>query len=254
VQLSSIQRLQDRAAIKVRYSVDPTLNKVFVGRPLPNAEYIEDINAYSCETPVVATSEESIFDKTMTALYHYKFGDPRYLNLSAGVSLSSGSVGGSIRNLVCNEGMATPSVAKDRLSLMNFTSLSSTVVGDGDLFFEPLQDFGDNSNEKKLLFVFQFYDERKIQLPIEPAAIANLVNLSNLPSYRIQLDNVRLLCAEKKLASIKSEFYDASNKLVYMTARDLTVNITDWIEIKDGAQSPLASLYRIFCNSGEATK
>lgn len=254
VQLSSIQRLQDRAAIKVRYSVDPTVNKVFMGRPLPDAEYLEDVNAYSCEKPVVATSEESIFDKTMTALYHYKFGDPRYLNLSAGISLSAGSVGNSIRNLACNEGIGTPSVGKDRLSLMNFKSLSSTVAGDGDLFFEPLRDMDNNPNEKNLLFVFRYYDERKIQLPIEPAALANLVNLNDLPSYRTQLDNVRLLCTEKKLASIKSEFYDASNKLVYMTARDPTVSITDWIEIKDETQSPLASLYRIFCNSGEATK
>jgi uncharacterized caspase-like protein len=254
VQLSSIQRLQDRAAIRVRYSVDPTSNKVFFGRPLPDAEYIEDVNAYSCEKPAVATSEQTIFDKAMITLYHYKIGDPRYLNLSVGLTLSAGSVGDAIRVLACNEGIGTPSVGKDRLSLMNFRSLSSTVAGDGDLFFEPLRDLDDNSNEKNLLFVFRYNDERKIPLPIEPAAIANLVDLNNLPSYRIQLDNVRLLCAEKKLVSTKSEFYDASNKLVYMTARDPKVTITDWIEIKDATQSPLATLHSIFCNPGEATK
>jgi len=254
VQLSSIQRLQDRAAIRVRYSVDPTLNKVFFGRPLPDAEYIEDVNAYSCEKPAAVTSEETIFDKAMITLYHYKIGDPRYLNLSVGLTLSAGSVGDSIRNLACNEGIGTPSVGKDRLTLMNFKSLASTVAGDGDLFFEPLQNSDNDKNEKNLLFVFRFYNERKIQIPIEPTAMAGLVNLNDVPSYKTQIDTVRLLCAEKKLASTKSEFYDVSNKMVYMTARDPKIIITDWVEIKEEHQSPLASLYRIFCNSGEATK
>jgi Caspase domain len=255
VQLSSIQRLPDRAAIKVRHPVDPTLNKVFMGRPFPDAEYVEDVNAYSCDKSISLTSEETIFDKAMTVLYHYKFGDFRYLNLSAGISLAAGSVGDAIRVLACNDSIGTPSVGKDRLSLMNFRSLSSTVAGDGDLFFEPLRDLDGNSNEKDLLFIFRFFDERKILLPIEPAAVANLVDLNNLPDFRTQIDNVRLLCKERKLASIKSEFYDASNKLVYMTARDPKLKIDEWIEIKEATtQSPLTSLYRIFCNSGEATK
>ena len=110
------------------------MNKVFIGRLLPDAEYVEDINVYSCEKPISVTSEETIFDKTMTVLYHYKFGDPRYLNLSIGLSLSAGSVGDAIRILACNEGNSILSVGKDRLSLMNFKSLSSTVAGDGDLF------------------------------------------------------------------------------------------------------------------------
>jgi hypothetical protein len=137
---------------------------------------------------------------------------------------------------------------------MNFKSLSSTVAGDGDLFFEPLKNSDSDKNEKNLLFIFKYYDERKIPISIEPAAISDIVALGGLPAYKIQIDTVRLLCGVKKLASTKSEFYDTSNKMVYVIARDPKIAITDWIEINEEAQSPLASLYRIFCDSGEATK
>jgi uncharacterized caspase-like protein len=249
VQLSSIQRLQDRAAIKVRYSVDPKLPLVFFGRTLPDAEYVEEVNAYSCEKPVVVASEQTILDKEMNTLYHYKFGEPRYLNLSSGLTLVAGSIGATIRNLVCDGGIGLPTVSKDRISVMNFRSLSSTVAGDGDLFYEPLKEPNDNPNEKHLLFIFRFYDDRKVQLSLEPDAV-----LKSSPDYRKEIDQARLICDENKVASITSEFYDASNKLVYMTARDPKVSITNWIEIKLETQSPLASLHRIFCNSGEATK
>ncbi len=255
VQMSSIQRLQDRAAVKVRYPVDPTLEKVFYGRSLPDAEYVEEVNVYGCDgPPVVITSERTIFDKAMISLYHYKFADPPYLNLTAGLSLLPGSVGVAIRTLVCDDRIGIPTVGKERLSALNFRSLSSTLAGDGDLLFEPLINSDEKSNEKNLLFILRYFEDRKIQLPGEPNEAANVVSLKNSPVYRIEVDRARLLCAEKKMAAITSEFYDASNKLVYMTARDPNVSIADWIDIKLENQSPLATLHRIFCNSGEATK
>jgi uncharacterized caspase-like protein len=49
IQLSSIQYLQDRSAVKLRYPVDPTSNKVLLGKSLPDADNIEEVNAYSCD-------------------------------------------------------------------------------------------------------------------------------------------------------------------------------------------------------------
>jgi hypothetical protein len=249
VQLSSIQNLGDRAAIKIRYQVDPASNKTFAGRTLPDAQYIEEINAYGCGKPSVSTSEQTVFDKAATALYHYKFADPRYLDLTAAVPLPAGSLGSAIRNLGCNEAIATPMAGKNQLTGMNFKSLSSTISGDGDIFFAPLQNPDDGSNEKNLLLIFRFYADRKI--PVDPAVIANLTEGSD---YRTEIEKVRLSCADRKLASTKSEYYDASNRLVYMTALDPDLGIRNWIEIKDATQSPLSSLARIFCNSGEAAK
>ena len=49
IQLSSIQRFENRAAAKVKWFVDPSKPKVFYGKPLPDAAYIEDLNVYDCD-------------------------------------------------------------------------------------------------------------------------------------------------------------------------------------------------------------
>jgi hypothetical protein len=54
-QLSSIQDLHDRAAIHLRNAVDPKLEKVFMGRPLPTAEFMEEVNAYRELVPEICT-------------------------------------------------------------------------------------------------------------------------------------------------------------------------------------------------------
>jgi hypothetical protein len=243
VRLSSIQHLQDRAAIAVRNQIDPASPKIFFGKPFPDAEFAEDVNAYDCVKPSVATSEETIFDKSGNTLYHYKFADPRYLDLSVGAAVTSGSVGSSIRNLACNEDLGTPIIGKDRLTKMNFESLSSTIAGDGDIFFETLREI--SPNEKSFLFIIRFYSDKKISFgPIQ---------LADLPDYRTSVEKGRLLCAEKKMSVTRSEYYDVSNNLVYLHLNDTSSN-PKWIEIKDGMQSPVSALYRMFCKSGEATK
>ena len=244
--LNSVQRFPDRVAITVRYSIDPASNKTFFGRPLPDAEYAEEINAYSCEKPAVSTSEQTIFDKSGTTLYHYKFADPQFLNLSSGPGLANGSIGSAIQSIACRRDLELPMVSKNQLAKMSFKSLSSTTAGDGELFYEPLPADEDKaSNEKQLIFVSRLYDNKKVPLVVTSA--------EGPPNYRTEVDRIELLCTEKKLTATQSEYYDESSKLVYLTAA--SPNATkNWIELKDGIQSPLHTLYRIFCSAGEATK
>jgi hypothetical protein len=241
VRLSSIQHLQDRAAIAVRNQIDPASPKIFFKKPFPDAEYAEDVNAYDCVKPSVATSEETIFDKSGNTLYHYKFADPRYLDLSVGSAVAPGSVGSSIRNLACSEDLGTPTISKDRLTKMNFESLSSTIAGDGDIFFETLREI--SPNEKRFLFIIRFYHDQKISF--------GSTQLADLPDYRTSVEEGHLLCAEKKMSATKSEYYDVSNKLAFLQVTG-TSN-SKGIEIKDG-QSPISALYRMFCKPGAATK
>jgi hypothetical protein len=146
-------------------------------------------------------------------------------------------VGHSGWRIVCHEELRTPTVSKEQLGKMNFTSLSSTLAGDGDIFYEPLQNSQNIPNQKEFLFIMRFFEDRKVPL-------AENVSIPEPPSYRTEIDKVRLMCAEKKLASFKNEFYDASNKLVYFLAVDPSK--TNWIEIKEGT-SPISTLHRIFC-------
>ena len=87
----------------------------------------------------MATAETSIFDKSGNILFHYKWGDPQYLNFAIGVMLGPGTVGLTGKNLLCHTELATPLISKRQLAEMKFTSLSSTSSGDGEMFFGPSQ-------------------------------------------------------------------------------------------------------------------
>ena len=102
MQLSSIQDFGDRAAVKVKMLVDPSASKVFYGKSFPDASYIEQLNIYDCTKPAMATSEDSIFDNSGKLLYHFRWGDPQYLNLSIGMMLQPGAVGLTAKNIACH--------------------------------------------------------------------------------------------------------------------------------------------------------
>jgi uncharacterized caspase-like protein len=247
LQLSSVQELRDRVAVKLRMRIDPETTKVFFGRPMPEAEYVEQVAVYDCAKRTSAESEDTILGSSNNTLYHYKFSDPRYLDLSIGVAIAKGSVSDSTLRLVCSEEVRTPTVSKTQLSEMRFKSLSSTLAGDGDLFYEPLASSSDSGNQKELLFVLHFFEDHQV-------ALAPGTSIPDVPSYRTEVDKVRVECSESRMLVAKSEFYSVSNKLVYLTARDPEAPNANWIKIDNTIQTPLSSLYRIFCSSGEAIK
>ena len=79
--------------------VDPSLPKVFNEKPLPDADYIEQLDVFDCAKPAMATAEISVFDKSGKLLHHYKWADPQHLNLSIGMTLWPGSVGSTAKNI-----------------------------------------------------------------------------------------------------------------------------------------------------------
>lgn len=68
LQLSSIQQLQDRVAVRIRFMLDPDSNKVFFGRPIPDAEYVEQVAVYDCNNRTSAESEDTILGSSNNTL------------------------------------------------------------------------------------------------------------------------------------------------------------------------------------------
>ena len=60
LQLSSVQTFQDKVAVKLRMRVDPSSNKVFFGRPMPEAELVEQVAVYDCNKRTSAEFEDTI--------------------------------------------------------------------------------------------------------------------------------------------------------------------------------------------------
>jgi Caspase domain/PDZ domain len=239
MQISSIQQYGDKVAVKIKAQLDPSRPKIVFGKSFPNAEYFEDLTVFDCKRPKFGASEETILDKSDAVLYHYKFADPQYLDLSKGQEVGPTSIASVGRNIVCHPEMRTP-IAKVRLTKMDFKSLGSTSAGDGTLFYEPLQSSSGNSNQKELLFIMSFFDDKTI--PLAPNS-----TVKDPPQYRTEVDNVRLLCAEGRLLAVRNEYFDASNNLVHLGLTDPLAPIKDWIEIKLDNLSPLSTLHRIFC-------
>ena len=163
IQLSSIQQFENRAAAKVKRLVDPSLPKVFYGKTFPDAAYIEELNVYDCTKPAMATAEDSIFDKSGNLLYHYKWADPQYLNLSIGITLAPGSVGLTARNIACHAEIATPLISKGQLAEMKFTSLSSTPSGDGEIFFGPSQTSQNVQDQKEIVLIIHNNSDHNVK-------------------------------------------------------------------------------------------
>jgi uncharacterized caspase-like protein len=246
LQLSSVQQFEDRMVMKVRSLIDPDSKKVFFGKAMPDAEYSEEVIVFDCAKRTSSDSEDTILGSSNKTLYHYKFADPRYVDLSIGQPVAPGTVNYSTFRWACSDALRTPVISKKQLSEMSFKSLSSTVAGDGDIFYELFPDNSSAQNQKEFLFIMRFNEDRQIYM-------APNTSIPNVPRYRTEVSKVKMMCAEKKMLVTKSEFYDASNDLVQLTAADPDQN-QKWIEINTEIQSPLSSLRRIVCNSGEATK
>jgi hypothetical protein len=236
MQISSIRQFGNRAAVRLKYIADPALPLV-AGKKFPDAAYAEQLTVFDCDQPITALSEITIYGKSAEILHHYKWGQPEYLNLSAGASIPPGSVGGTARNIVCHDKLRTPLLGKKRLSAMNFASLSSTAEGDGDIFYVPIDSGAGDGDLRDMIMIFRMHEDVGLKGPDTSVT-------ERLPKYRIEVDRVKLKCSSNESAAIKSEYFDASTKLVYWTATDPSANL-QWS--KYGDTSPIALLGRIVC-------
>jgi uncharacterized caspase-like protein len=239
MQLSSIQQFGDKAVAKVKFIFDPSAPKVFFGKPLPDADYEEDLNVYDCTKPVMATSEQWFFSKSGELLFHYKWADPQYLNLAIGATLPAGSVGSTAGNIACHEDISAPLVSKEQLAAMKFSSLSSTIAGDGEIFYGPVLDGKDVQNQKEILFILKNDVDHSIAEFLPENA-----SIPDPPNFRTEVDRTLLSCDKNEFTTTKVEFWNASNQLVRLEGLDPTKSVkpSEYKEL-----SPFATLQAIVC-------
>ena len=220
IQLSSIQMFENRAE-------------------LPDAAYVEDLSVYDCTKHAMAIAESSIFDNSGNLLFHYKWADPQYLNLSIGITLVPGSVGLVARNIACHAELATPLISKGQLKEMKFASLFSTASGDGEIFFGPSQTSQNVQDQKEIVVILRNNEDRNVN-DFYPKGIS----IPDPPNFRTEVDHVLLKCNENKFLIDKTEFWSAANELVRVQAIDRGLPF-DFSEFKEF--SPYATLQQIVC-------
>jgi Caspase domain/PDZ domain len=242
MQLSSIQHFEDRAAVKAKSLLDPSAPKVFYGKSFPDAAYIEQLNVYDCTKPAMVTSEDSIFDNSGKLLYHYKWGDAEYLNISIGVTLQPGSVGLTAKNIACHAEMATPLISKGQLKEMKFTSLANTPAGDGEIFFGPSQTSQNIQDQKEIVLILQNTADHNVK-----EFLPTGISIPDPPNFRTEVDHVLLKCNENKFLIDKTEFWNSANELVRVQAldRELPFQFSEFKQL-----TPYDLLQAIVCGKG----
>jgi hypothetical protein len=158
----------------------------------------------------MAMSEITVVSKSGETLYHFKWADPQFLDLSTiGAPIPPGSIPLVAQNIACHEDSRTPLVSKKQLTSMNFLSLSSTVAPDGESFYKVMQHESTTQDIKEALYIIKTNTDRELKFPDR--------SFSG-PKYLTEVHRVQLSCTENKVRFLKSEVYDASNNLVYLFA------------------------------------
>jgi hypothetical protein len=243
MQLSSIRRFDERAAVKTKELINPDAPNLANGKPLPDAAYIENLFVYDCTSPRMAISEQSIFNKSGEVLYHYKWADPQFLNLSIGGTLATGSVGSTARKIVCDEQLGTPLISKKQIAEAKFNSLSSTATGDGEIFYVLSPNGQGAQSERQLLFIVKLASDHSIK-----DVLPQNVSIPDPPNYRIEVNHMMLNCDENRFAFDRVEHWNASHELVRLQAIDPeAIKFAEFQKF-----SPVATLQEIVCGKGYA--
>ena len=211
IKFSSIDMVGDKVAVLLRNLLDPSIT-LATGNKLPEGAYSEDLVVFDCKKPLFALSERTIYSPDRNVLYHYKWADPQLLDLSIGAAIPPRSVAANTQNLLCHEELRTPLLARRDVTTRRFISLSSTVKGDGEIFYSPVESSVYLASEKdvrEIMLLFKMHDDTKITFPPE-------VSIAGVPEYRTEVDRALLKCDENKFSFVKSDCYNASNSLAHL--------------------------------------
>lgn len=137
MKFSTVERIGDKVAVMTRLSIDPATP---LGQKYPDAAYSDDLTVLDCKQPRSASAETTIVGKEGETVFHYKWADPQFLDLSIGTAVGPGTVLYSLGNIVCYERFQTPLFGKTERAAMKLTSVASTTDGNGDFFFVPSPD------------------------------------------------------------------------------------------------------------------
>jgi hypothetical protein len=244
LKLKSIRQYGDRVAFEGRALADPSFA---IGMAkYPEGTYSENTAVIDCKLSIMALADNKPVSASGQSIGPaYKWADPEFLNLSTGMSIQPGMVGATAKNIVCNDKLRTPLVSKAQLASMSFSDLASTANGDGEIYYQAVQGGDVPQGQRDAIVLIKQINDVDLAKAIGPDVTLEL------GTYKTAVFWDRFSCQEKRFSGLKSEFYDASNKLQYLIAADLSKELV-WTEIQE--QAPLATLQRILCGPHEVQK
>jgi hypothetical protein len=241
MKLSSAEKLGNRIVVQTRSRADIS-KPIVAGRKFPDGVFVEDLSVLDCAEAISAPAERSVMTKSGEILYHYKWGDPQFLNLAFGTRLLPGSIGLTARTILCYDDNLAPLIDKSELDLSNLVSLSSTSEGDAEIYYFPLTDRMRERSDINITTVTKNHENKNLS----DLAVARGATLDEEILYRYEVVRARIYCIENKISFLKNEAYDENKRLVYIFAPDPSLEIPR-TELKE--PSPFGLLRRIACSN-----
>jgi hypothetical protein len=229
MKLSSIKQFGDKVAVETRVRIDPSAP----GQKFPEGSYRDRLIVVDCKRPRLAAAESRVIDASGKVLYAYKWADPAFVDLSIARSFAPGSIEAATQRIICDEGTRTPLVGKQDLVKMTFASLSRTLAGDGEIFY-GLMENELHGRQREVAVVVRSDRDRELAWSGQ--------TFPNLPQYRIQVSGMKLDCADGTSTDTKSEYYDSTNNLIYLSPQGTALGDIP-------AAAPLAVLRRVVCDA-----
>ena len=213
LKLSSIKIMGDSVAGLTRYAVEPGTISI-PGKTFSEDDYAEDLIVTDCKGPLIALSEQTIVSRTGEIKYHHKWGDPELVLMSTGLKVASNSVFETLLNIFCHKELRTPLAQKQELVSVNFSYLSSTPSGGGEVFYKSSNSDTHSENPDDPILVIRENEDHNLHNDVFPGLF--IIGLPH--SYRTIVQQVRFDCTAPKVTILKTEYYNSSNNLVYLAA------------------------------------
>jgi hypothetical protein len=138
---------------------------------------------------------------------------------------------------MCDDRLRTPTLSKEHLVNMNFSRLSRTISGDGDVFYGAKKPISNSDYQIELVVIVKLDKDRGFTELFPGNDDADLP-----PSYRTLVEPLQLNCTDKRVPEPKGDYFDAENNFVYLRA-PIAVQP---IEVKDNT-SPYALALNVGC-------
>ena len=238
IRVSSIEQFDGKIAVKWKF-LPETSEGLFRGRQFPEGISVEDLAVFDCAEPIYALANRSIVDKSGKIVFQYNWADPRFLILSNGSQLASGSVAMLARDIVCRDELRTPLVGKSALASLRFPSIRSAISEVGDFFYLSPETPRQGKNQIDIVTITKWPADMNISdiLPKD-------ISMKESSKYRFEVAKTQISCEENRMSFVKKEYYGSSSQLVYMAVDLASQSHQVYIDLA----SRYGALQRIVCN------
>jgi hypothetical protein len=230
---SSVKYFEDRVAVLMRFPLKPEEAKSSPDSSLLANSYEQDMEVIDCKKSLQALAQRIVFNISGDIAFQFKWGDPENLDLSIGGPIAPNSINSLAERIMCDENTKMSVISKEMFERMPLTLLSSTITGDGEIYYGPKKEISNGPYTISMPAIIKLHKGHEIAETVAKGTV-----LGFQAQYRTFVQPLQFDCADKKILSVLIEDLDAENNLIYLGA------IPQEFDVK---ANPFAALFAAAC-------